>query len=292
MIDWRKIATGLAPGSPADASRVQATPVSGGDINRGYRLQLGDRRYFVKLNRPDRKSMFEAEARGLEAILESGAIRAPKVVKIGGDDEHAWLVLEYIELSGALAPEDLARALAALHACQSAQFGFDTDNTIGSTPQPNPLSGDWIEFWRDQRLGFQLLLARDNGLPGELVDAGFALAEDLPCFFCDYLPAAALLHGDLWSGNYGADERGRPVIYDPACYYGDHEADLAMMELFGNPGARFFACYHEQFAIDDGYPLRRDLYNLYHLLNHANLFGGGYVNQSGRVIERLRAEIR
>ena len=103
---------------------------------------------------------------------------------------------------------------------------------------------------------------------------------------------ASLLHGDLWSGNYGADSDGNPVVYDPACYYGDHEADLAMMELFGSPGARFFAAYREHFPIDDGYPLRRDLYNLYHLLNHANLFGGGYARQSQRLIERLLAQIR
>jgi fructosamine-3-kinase len=100
-----------------------------------------------------------------------------------------------------------------------------------------------------------------------------------------------LLHGDLWSGNQGADSSGNPVIYDPACYYGDHEVDLAMMELFGSPGERFFAVYRERFPIDADYPLRRDLYNLYHLLNHANLFGGAYAAQSLRVIDRLLAQL-
>ena len=120
-----------------------------------------------------------------------------------------------------------------------------------------------------------------------MIDAGRRLAEVLDDFFVDYRPRASLLHGDLWGGNQAADAAGNPVIYDPACYYGDHEADLAMMELFGNPGERFFAAYRERFPIDPGYRRRRDLYNLYHVLNHANLFGGGYGAQAGRMIERL-----
>ena len=124
-----------------------------------------------------------------------------------------------------------------------------------------------------------------------LIDSGYELAAKLDLFFTRYQPLASLLHGDLWGGNQGADRDGNPVIYDPACYYGDHEADLAMMELFGSPGARFFAVYHEHFVIDSGYPQRRELYNLYHLLNHANLFGGGYPAQAARSIARLLSEI-
>jgi fructosamine-3-kinase len=132
-------------------------------------------------------------------------------------------------------------------------------------------------------------LARRNGLDARLIDSGERLSQQLGQFFVSYRPRASLLHGDLWSGNWGADEQGDPVIYDPACYYGDHEADLAMMELFGRPSERFFAVYHERFAIDAGYSQRRDLYNLYHLLNHANLFGGGYAGQAQRVIDSLLA---
>ena len=121
------------------------------------------------------------------------------------------------------------------------------------------------------------------------VDAGLRLVAELDRFFADYRPRASLLHGDLWGGNQAADADGNPVIYDPACYYGDHEADLAMMELFGNPGEAFFTAYHEHFPIDAGYRYRRDLYNLYHVLNHANLFGGGYAAQAEKMIGRLLA---
>jgi len=140
-----------------------------------------------------------------------------------------------------------------------------------------------------QRLGFQLELATRNGLNADLIDAGYRLAEDLTKFFASYHPRPSLLHGDLWSGNQGADVEGNPVIYDPACYFGDHEADLAMMELFGHPGEGFFASYNEHFPIDPGYAQRRELYNLYHILNHANLFGGGYARQAQRMIEGLLA---
>ncbi len=195
--------------------------------------------------------------------------------------------MEYIELNGRAPPERLGQALAAMHHCCHRRFGFDCDNTIGSTPQRNSYSDDWVEFWRLQRLEFQLQLAQRNGFDAGLIDAGQRLAESLDDFFIDYRPRASLLHGDLWGGNQAADAAGNPVIYDPACYYGDHEADLAMMQLFGNPGERFFAAYRERFPIDPGYRRRRDLYNLYHVLNHANLFGAGYGAQAGRMIERL-----
>ena len=178
-----------------------------------------------------------------------------------------------------------------MHACQRSRFGFDCDNTIGSSPQPNPPGNDWIEFWRDARLGHQLQLAQARGLDAALIDAGLRLAQCLPAFFTHYAPRPSLLHGDLWSGNQGCDRRGNPVIYDPACYFGDHETDLAMMELFGNPGERFFAVYREHFPIDADYPMRRDLYNLYHLLNHANLFGGGYPDRAWHVIQQLLARV-
>jgi fructosamine-3-kinase len=199
--------------------------------------------------------------------------------------------MEYIDLGGPLDPERLALALAALHRCMHQRFGFHGDNTIGSSAQVNCWSGDWIEFWREHRLGAQLQLAQHNGLDRQLIDRGWQLVENLAPLFAGYLPRPSLLHGDLWSGNYSADSSGSPVIYDPACYYGDHEVDLAMMELFGNPGARFFAAYRDHFPIDRGYPERRDVYNLYHLLNHANLFGASYATRARQVIERLLAQL-
>ncbi|MCP4334462.1 MAG: fructosamine kinase family protein [Gammaproteobacteria bacterium] len=270
---------------------AHATPLSGGNINHAFRLEIGTARFFVKLNRTEWLSMFVAEAAGLDAIRRSQTIRVPEVYLTSHEGNHASIVMEYIDLAASADRDLLARQLSAMHGCYLDRFGFDCDNTIGSTPQINEYCDDWIEFWRRHRLGFQLTLAQKNGCEPSLIDSGNRLAENLAPFFDSYRPRPSLLHGDLWSGNQGADEAGNPVIFDPACYYGDHQADLAMMELFGHPGERFFAIYHEHFPIDEGYALRRDLYNLYHLLNHLNLFGGSYAAQSQRLIDNLLAQI-
>jgi protein-ribulosamine 3-kinase len=291
VIDWQQLAATLAVQLQRPLSDAQARPLAGGDINRAFRLDCGADRYFIKLNEAVLEGMFVAERAGLEAIRCSRAIRVPAVYLTGSDDEYAYIVMEYIELGGPQDPDRLARALAAMHDCLQPQFGFHGDNTIGSTAQINRWNTDWVDFWREHRLGFQLRLARHNGLDSSLIDRGLLLADNLAQFFSSYYPQPSLLHGDLWSGNYSADGNGNPVIYDPACYYGDHEADLAMMELFGNPGARFFDAYREHFPIDRDYSDRRDLYNLYHLLNHANLFGGAYAAQAKQLIERLLAKV-
>jgi fructosamine-3-kinase len=209
----------------------------------------------------------------------------------GLEGNHAFIVMEFIELGGQPDADSFAVALAAMHDSCNAQFGFHVDNTIGSTTQVNTFNKDWVDFWRRHRLGFQLVLARQNGFDARLIDAGHRLAEKLDSFFSTYQPRPSLLHGDLWSGNQGFDAEGNPVVYDPACYYGDHEADLAMMELFGHPGERFFAAYTEAFPIDCGYSLRCELYNLYHILNHALLFGGAYAKQALRMTSNLLAEV-
>jgi fructosamine-3-kinase len=166
------------------------------------------------------------------------------------------------------------------------------DNTIGSTPQKNTPRQDWVAFWREQRLGYQLQLAARQGHGGALQRQGEQLLEYLPDFFTDHRPQASLLHGDLWSGNYSIDSQGQPVIFDPAVYFGDREADLAMTELFGGFGAEFYAAYNSSWPLEPGYAVRKTLYNLYHILNHLNLFGGGYLSQAQRMIQHLLAEVR
>ncbi len=292
MIDWLLISQKLAEQLQQPLSAAVPTPLTGGDINHAFRLDCGTCRFFVKLNQAAHESMFIAEREGLQAIRDSQAIRVPEVYLTGIEGEYAYLVMEYIDLDGPPDQDRLAKALAAMHGCQQSRFGFHCDNTIGSTPQVNSLTMDWVGFWREHRLGYQLELARHNGATARLIDRGSRLVENLAHFFTTYQPQASLLHGDLWGGNYGSDRGGNPVIYDPACYYGDHEADLAMMELFGRPGERFFAQYRECFPIDEGYVERRDLYNLYHLLNHSNLFGGAYASQSQQVIDCLLAQLR
>jgi fructosamine-3-kinase len=183
----------------------------------------------------------------------------------------------------------LGRNLARMHRVTGSRFGWHRDNTIGATPQVNTASEDWIAFWREQRLGFQLNLAAAKGHGGRLIANGMRLMERLPAFFPGGRPQPSLLHGDLWSGNAARTAEGEPVIFDPAVYYGDREADLAMTELFGGFPRPFYEAYAAEYPLDPGYAARKPLYNLYHVLNHLNLFGGGYGAQALRLMEQLLA---
>jgi fructosamine-3-kinase len=253
------------------------TPVGGGDINEAARVETPDARYFVKWNLHPRPRMFEAEARGLNLLAAAAALRVPRVIAVL--DQPAALVLEWIDLGSnkTAAAEALGRGLAQQHRSTAQSYGLDHDNYIGSTPQHNAPARSWIEFYRDQRLGAQRDLAQRNGhLRPDRARRLERVMEHLDQWIDDSKAAPALLHGDLWGGNYLIDAQGNPVLIDPAVYYGDREAEIAFTELFGGFGARFYAAYHETWPLDGGYADRRDVYNLYHLLNHLNLFGEGY----------------
>ena len=274
-------------GRPFVASQAQRA--GGGCINDAVVLVDGQRRYFVKLNRVDWVDMFSAESEGLQAISATNAIRVPQPLCWGTDNGLAYIVMEYVEFGRArdATLATLGRQLAAMHRSTAAEFGWHRDNTIGSTPQPNTASSDWVQFWCEQRLGFQLDLAARNGYGGRLQSTGERLMTQIGDLFSDYQPLPSLLHGDLWGGNWSSDLNGAPVIYDPAVYYGDREADLAMTELFGGFDTAFYDAYQEAWPLDAGYPRRKHLYNLYHVLNHLNLFGGGYLAQAEGMIARL-----
>lgn len=273
----------------AVATAFGSRSLSGGCINQAIKLTLRDQAYFVKLNRADSLEMFETEAAGLEALATSGAIRTPGVVCSGQWGDHAYLVLEYIPLQNTGDQALAGRQLAALHRAAGPHYGWKQDNYIGATPQPNTPDDSWVEFWHGQRLGFQLALAERRGYGGALQVAGARLLGRLPALL-DHNPPVSLLHGDLWSGNLGYDRNGAPVIYDPAVYYGDRECDLAMSELFGGFSELFYRAYDEAWPLDEGYATRKTLYNLYHILNHLNLFGGGYGPQALAMIDQLLAE--
>jgi protein-ribulosamine 3-kinase len=265
----------------------------GGCINQASVITGADgRHFFVKWNSARLADMFAAEAEGLAALAETKSIRVPEPVCHGIEGDRCFLVMELLELGGRLDPARFGEALARMHRHTAERFGWHRDNTIGATPQINAWRDDWIDFWREQRLGFQIDLAAKRGGGSSLRDAVQAVMDTLPAFFDGYRPVPSVLHGDLWSGNWDADRWGNPVIYDPAVYFGDRETDLAMTELFGGPGQRFYDAYHATWPIDPGYGVRKDLYNLYHLLNHFNLFGGGYGGQSERLAGRLLAEAR
>lgn len=266
--------------------------VGGGCINEACRIAGHGQQYFVKLNAASKLAMFEAEYEGLDAMFRSASIRVPRPMLYGSSGDHAYLVMEYIALQGRGDAAAMGEQLAQMHRAQADRYGWHRDNTIGATEQVNDWSDDWIDFWRHQRLGFQTRLAANRGLGRQGVQACEQLAGRLEDFFSDYRPRPSLLHGDLWGGNAGYDDAGRPVIFDPACYYGDREADLAMTELFSGFGSAFYAAYRQAWPLDAGYQLRKNLYNQYHILNHFNLFGGSYGQQAVRMAQQLLAECR
>lgn len=274
-----------ATGRLFEATRPQS--IGGGCINNAYLLENDQQRFFVKTNDARHAAMFAAEATGLETIAASNTIRAPHPICHGAAAGYSYLVLEYIApgAGNARTARALGEQLAALHHTTAPRFGFDIDNAIGATPQINTWRDDWIAFYGEHRLRFQFELAAQNGLP--LTEEGAQLIARLPAFFTHAPTRPSLLHGDLWGGNWGSDATGAPVIFDPACYYGDREADLAMTELFGGFPPDFYAAYRAAFPLDPGYDVRKNLYNLYHVLNHFNLFGGGYGPQAQAMTRRL-----
>jgi fructosamine-3-kinase len=293
MTNWSAISEHIseATGSPFQMRAERS--VGGGCINTANVIQDGQRKYFIKLNDADRRDMFTAEAEGLEALAKANAVRVPQPVCWGTTGRSAYLVLEYLDLTGGdrKGPELFGRHLAQMHRTTHAEHGWHRNNTIGSTPQVNTSTSNWTEFWRRHRLGYQLKLAAHRGYGGRLQQRGELLLLEIETLFRGYTPAASLLHGDLWSGNYAFDSAGTPVIFDPAVYYGDRETDLAMTELFGGFSGRFYDAYRESYPLEPGYNTRKTLYNLYHILNHLNLFGGGYRSQAEHMIDSLLSEI-
>lgn len=261
-------------------------PVSGGDINAAYRLTLQDgTRAFMKANRSVGPNFFRAEADGLEAIRATGAIRVPGVIATGQDDRFgAFLLLEWVEPAPRRRDfwEAFGHSLAAMHRSPAGRFGWERDNFIGATPQVNAPRDSWVAFFRDCRLAPQFKRA-EHWLDAATRKRAARLLDHLEEHLVEP-ERPSLLHGDLWSGNFITGSDGQAWLIDPAVYVGHAEADLAMTELFGGFAPAFYAAYREANPLQPGYARRRDLYNLYHLLNHLNLFGGGYLGAVTRVL--------
>ena len=288
------IAAAIAERTGMPLTGCSASPVGGGSIHGAWHVQGGSRQFFVKTNEIAAAPMFAAEVQGLQALSAAGAVQTPAVIACGKTGRRAFLVLEYLELT-ALDQKGGARlgvAMAQLHRVTGESFGWPEDNFIGATPQRNAPHASWPHFFGDRRLRPQLQLALRNGMDRTLVAKGEAVIERCGGLFIDYRPQASLLHGDLWSGNAAQCADGAVVIFDPACYYGDRETDIAMAELFGGFPASFHAAYRAAWPLDSGYETRKPLYNLYHILNHFNLFGSAYLGQAQRMIERLLAELK
>ncbi|HVX95614.1 MAG TPA: fructosamine kinase family protein [Polyangia bacterium] len=269
-----------------------ARPVSGGDINAAHAITFTNgRRLFLKTNAREPAGMFQAEAEGLAWLAAARALRVPEVVACG----PGFLALELVNFprEDGAAPratdfdEQLGHGLAALHRFGAPRFGLDRDNFIGRLPQDNATEPDWPTFYRARRLEPQLRLAVDEGLASPRLRSGFGrLFARLP-ELCGPPEPPARLHGDLWAGNLLVDDVGAPCVCDPAVYGGHREVDLAMMRLFGGFSARVFAAYDDAWPLAAGHEERVALYQLYPLMVHVNLFGGGYVGQVEAAIERL-----
>jgi fructosamine-3-kinase len=272
----------------------ESVPVSGGCINNGARLTTDGAHYFLKWNASAPLGLFEAEVEGLDALRVPGTLRVPEPLATGGGLEGAaWLLMEYLAPASATPDSDerLGRGLAAVHDAPPHELGvgWEKNNWIGSLEQQNAPTEGWSAFWRDRRIAPQLTLARAAGrLPGPKWDH---LLDVIPVALDDDI-RPALLHGDLWNGNVYVTTGGEPVVIDPAVYRGDGEVDLAMSELFGGFGRSFYDAYHEARPISTEYRShRRDLYQLFYLLVHVNLFGTSYVPGAEATATRVLAAL-
>lgn len=270
---------------------VARRPVSGGDINAAARLDLSDgRRLFLKENDARFPGMFAREAEGLSALAAADGPPVARPVARHEGPGGQWLLLDWIEPARPRADcwEAFGRAFAQLHRATAPRYGFERDNWIGATPQRNTWEARWVDFFGRHRLGFQLELLQTHGrADAALVRGVERVIERLPALIAPPEERPALLHGDLWRGNVLVGGDGTAHLVDPAVSYGQPEADLAMTELFGRLDDRFYAAYREVAPLAPGYEERRDVYNLYHLLNHLNLFGGGYRSSVMAIVERF-----
>ncbi|MDX1676763.1 fructosamine kinase family protein [Arsukibacterium sp.] len=282
---WQAIADNISSELDIDFKVEDKIQLTGGDINLAFKISGNGRDFFVKLNQREQLEQFETEALGLRTLRQHHCIRVPDVVCYGQTIDKAFLVLEYLPLIKETNTgwQQLGQQLALLHRQhEQAMFGFDWDNTLGRTPQPNKWQSNWSSFFSEQRLGWQLQLLLEQGFGFGNIDY---LVEQCRQRLAHHQPAPSLLHGDLWRGNVGFLANS-PVIFDPACYYGDQEADVAFSGLFGRFPDAFYSYYQQFNKLPDGYEQRKDLYNLYHVLNHAYLFRGSFLVQAQEMIKQ------
>jgi len=300
-MDWQAFSKQLTDqlGKPIHINTAHS--VAGGDIHQAYHLHTNLGNLFLKLNQPSLLPLFETEAHNLNAISQSNSIRCPKLFGFGVSENSAWLLMEHLALTTKGDDFQRGRDLALMHHQihnASQPFGWFEDNYIGHTIQKNQWHFNWVDFYGKQRLQPQLELAQLRGANAAMFELGQQLIEALPFWFQKYAPKASLLHGDLWGGNSGfaiednTKKSSEAVVFDPACYYGDRETDIAMTELFGGFSQQFYAGYNDVFPLDTDYPKRKPLYNLYHVINHFNLFGGAYEQQAIQIMQSLLQQSR
>ena len=276
---------------PLQEQNLDLLPAEGRIAKR--KVRGADGHYFIKIGSLNDLTLLMSEKIGLEALAVTRAIKVPKVIFVGETSTCSFLICEYLDLKkdNLFSGKILGKQLALLHQNSNDSFGLDEDNWIGLSPQKNHWNKNWISFFKEKRLQPQLIWAFERGYRSSLEEKSERLMEALPLFFDQYKPKPSLLHGDLWSGNWGTINSTTPVIFDPAIYYGDREADIAMTKLFGGFPQVFYDAYNYQWGLDYGFKVRQNLYNLYHFLNHLTLFGEVYLRQTIDVFEQLLSEI-
>lgn len=285
---WNAIAKQLSDTLQFDFKILERMRISGGNINENYEISDGEQRYFVKINASEFLPMFEAEQDNLTTLRNTNTVNVPEFITLGKTRGNAFIILNYLptkSLYHCRNSLEFGQQLAELHAIHTQiEYGFDNDNYIGTTVQPNRWHKKWAQFFADQRIAWQLSLLAEKGI--RVAQDNDALLDSVYYGLKNHNPSPSLLHGDLWSGNAANGPFG-PLCFDPACYYGDRECDIAMTELFGGFDSDFYKGYQSVYPLADGYHRRKSIYNLYHVLNHCNLFGGHYIQQAEQMIDEL-----
>ncbi len=266
------------------------TPLSNSSFTRNFSIQCESSQHFLKLSA--NHDSLEAEADGLNALSVSDSIRVPRLVASGKAESIGFLVVEYLALQNR--DSDFVRLghdLVKLHRSLGTPYGWHRDNFLGGSIQINSHHHNWTEFFKNNRLGYQFELACSNGFGTTLEALRDRILDRVTAVLDSHKPEPSLLHGDLWQGNYGFMEGGVPVIFDPAVYVGDRETDLAMTRLFGGFPKSFYESYQREWPLPSGWEQRQVIYNLYHILNHVNLFGGGYLRQAESMCRQLLNDI-
>ena len=272
----------------SDHQITKVSRLSGGDINDAYKLETVSKSYFIKTNSPNVGDLFQREEQGINLLQEANVIHVPKVIGSGSNLGTPYLLLEFVEKGSPQHNfwEAFANQLGKLHQVTQEQFGLDHDNYIGRLPQDNSKNTSWTEFFIQNRVEPQLRLAREKGLvDSKLIHNMEQLYTQLASIFPKEPPA--LIHGDLWSGNFMSDKHGNPCIYDPAVYFGHREMELAFTQLFGGFDREFYEYYQNAYPLSPGFDSRVDIYNLYPLLVHVNLFGPSYLSGIKMTLKRF-----
>lgn len=262
--------------------------ITGGSVSQAYLLETSENKYFLKINSaPDAFEMFHAEQKGLEEIEKTCTIPVPHVYLVDNINGKAIIMMDYIENKR---PDSndyarLGRELASLHSIKQENYGFREDNFIGSLPQSNRVHTDWLEFYWEERISPQLWLALKAGLLSNKEIPTKQKCMDIFNHFIKDVPSS-LIHGDLWGGNYLISTDGTPYLIDPAVYKGHSMVDIAMSKLFGSFGEMFYNAYHEAIPRPEYYDEQIELYQLYFLLVHLNMFGRGYYPSVSKILQR------